>query len=131
MYALVEGRGRSEERLQGHRAGDVGESGESLGAVEGERADSGERLGAVEQREPLLGLEAQRLDAGALERLAAGQEFAAVEGFAFADDAEREVGERREVAGRSDASLWRGCRDARRALSIATRVSATTGRAPL
>jgi hypothetical protein len=74
---------------------------------EGECGDRGVGLRAVDQGEPLLGLERHRREAGAGERLAAGQAARRVLGLALACEDEREVGQRREVAARAHAPLLR------------------------
>ena len=84
---------------------DVGEAREPRGAPERERAHGGERLRSVEQREAFLGFQADGLDAGALQRDAARHALPAIDRFAFADDAERQVGERRQIAGGAHRAL--------------------------
>ena len=103
----VEGHGRAEQRLERHGARDVGESGEPHRAPQGERADGGQRLRPVEQRKPFLAFQADGVDCGAAQRLPAGQPLAAVDRFTLADDAEREVGQRREIAAGADGALLR------------------------
>ena len=47
---------RSFQRFEGHRAGDIGDAGESFRAEEGEPADGVHRLGAIQEREAFFGL---------------------------------------------------------------------------
>ena len=107
VYALVEGDGRAEQGFQRHRARDVGEAREPGGAPERERAHGGERLRSIEQREAFLRCQADGFDAGALQGGAARHALAAIDRFAFADDAERQVGERGQIAGSAHRALRR------------------------
>ncbi len=107
VYALIEGDGRAEQGLERHGACDVGEAGEPCGAPERERTHSGERLSSIEEREAFLGFEADWFDAGASQRDAAGHTLAAVDRLAFADDAERQVGQRGKIAGGADRAFRR------------------------
>ena len=107
VYALIEGDGSTEQGLERHGSCDVGEAGEPCGAPERERTHSGERLSSIEEGEAFLGLEADRFDAGALQRDAAGHPLAVVDRLAFADDAEREVGQRGKIAGGADRAFGR------------------------
>ena len=105
MDALVESCRCSEQGFERHGSGEIGELGHAEGARRAQAAHGcGHGLGAIEQRESFLGFEvngampasrrAQRPDALAL-----------VEDFAFADQGEGEVGERREVAAGADRAL--------------------------
>jgi hypothetical protein len=103
--ALVEGNAGAEESFQRHGAGNVGESGEASGAPEGESADGGESLRAIEECEAFLTFEANGIDGGAAESLAAVEPLAAVDGFAFANDAQGEMGERGEISAGADRAF--------------------------
>ena len=67
----------------------------------GERAVTGHQVRAVEQREPLFRLEDERGHARAGQRLGGGKLPVAGPGRPFAEQAERHVGERRQVARRA------------------------------
>ena len=58
-----EGDVRAEQRLDAHRRGDARGPGQPVGVGEEQRPDRGHQLGAVEEREALLRLERQRLEA--------------------------------------------------------------------
>ena len=75
-----------------------------------ERALRRHELRAVDQREPFLRDEPDRLEPGALERLAAVEQLALEPRLALADERQREVRERREVAGRADRAARRHVR---------------------
>src|SRR5581483_7349542 len=64
-------------------------------------------LRPVDEREPLLRLERHGLEAGPHERLAAGQPLACEPRLSLADERQREMRERREVAGGSDRAAAR------------------------
>ena len=66
---------------------------------------------AVDQREPFLGGQGHRCEAGALQRGAAGHALAVEQRLALADQHEREVGERREVPGGPDRATAGDHRD--------------------
>ena len=91
-------------------------------------------LRAVEEREPFFGFEQQRGDAGGGERIGRGHRLAAIFGEAFADHAEREVGERREVttgtdrAARRDHGMHAGVQQLAQPLATQRAGAAATGR---
>ena len=103
---------------------------EALRLEERERAERGHVLRAVDQREALLRLEHDRRDPGlARAPPPPGESAPSNVRLAFADEHEREVRERREVARGADRALRRDPRmDA--ALSIATSTSTSTSRTP-
>jgi hypothetical protein len=71
-----------------------------------ERAERGHELRAVDEREPLLGLEHDRLETGLAQHTEAGPAHAvATDDLSLSDEHEREVRERREIARRSDRAL--------------------------
>ena len=74
-------------------------------------SDRGHELRAVDQRQALLRLQPDRLEPGARERLAARQPLAVEPRLALADERQREVRERREVAGRADRAARRDDRE--------------------
>ena len=113
LDALVEGNWSAHESFKRHGAGEIGELSDADAARNGEAADGRHGLGAIEQREAFLGLKLQRRKAGAMQRLAARDAFAAIEGFAFADDDKCEMCERGQIAGCADgALLWNDGMDA-------------------
>ena len=110
--SIVEGRGRPHERLEARRPGDVGERRERVRVVQRERPERGHVLGAVDEREALLRGEHHRGEPGACEGRAA--RFVSALGaqhLAFADEDEREVRERREIARGPDGALGGHARD--------------------
>jgi hypothetical protein len=94
----VKGVGRAAQRLEGHGASHVGRLHRPLGAEERERADPRHHLRAVVERQPLLGLQPQRLHAGLAKRLGAAHRLAAHLGPSLADQHQRQVRQRRQVA---------------------------------
>jgi thiol-disulfide isomerase/thioredoxin len=98
------GRG-AEHRLQAHCADDVRDERQALCVVEGQRADAGHELRPVEQGEPFLGLERQRREAGTLQRIGSRAGTSTIDGrLTLADEHERDVRQRRQVAGSPEAA---------------------------
>ena len=95
---------RALQRLEGERARDVRRPGESLRPNDRQRADGGHELGPVDERQAFLGLQLDRLEAGADERLGPREDVAVDLRVALADQREREVRERGEVARRADGA---------------------------
>ena len=106
-----EARARAVERLDGHRAGDVGRDLEPARAHEAERADGCHELRAVDERQPLLRAKLQRLETDGGERFAAGQQPPFDPRIAFADEGQREVRERCQVAARAHGATARHDRE--------------------
>ena len=107
VQARVEGRRRALEGLERQRRGDGRGREHALGVAERERARAGHEVRAVDQRQALLGLERDRLEPGLAQRLGAGQPAAADLGLALADQHERRMGERRQVARGADGAAAR------------------------
>ncbi len=113
--ALVERAHRPLERLERHGAGDVGHQAGLLGVEHGQPADRGHVLGAVEQGEAFLGLELERGELGAGQPHRRRHDLAVQLDLALAYHAERQVSQRRQIAGRADRAARRDHRvDARR-----------------
>ena len=72
-----------------------------------DQRDAGVRLRAVDERDALLRREHDRLGADLPQHFCAGSSRSPVQQRSFADQREREMRERREVAARADASLLR------------------------
>ena len=121
---------RSLQRLERHRAREIGRLREPPGANEPERADRGHELRPVDQREPLLRLQPHRLETDSLERDAAGQELALEPRLPLADERQREMRERCEVAARADRAAARHVRQAAPRLMHSIRSSTVSMRAP-
>src|SRR5690242_9185535 len=98
---------RSLQRLERQSARTVRCTREPLSAHETERALRRHELRAVDQRQPLLRDQLHRLEPGPPQRLVAGEQLALVPGGAFADERQREVRERREIARRADRAARR------------------------
>ena len=94
--ARVEWLGRPAGRLQAHRRSCVGGTPQHPGVVDDERRDAGLRLRSVHKGKPFLRLERDRLQAARLHGAAV---------FPFADHRERQVGQRGQIARRTDAPL--------------------------
>ena len=91
---------------------DVGSAREPVGAGDGERGDGGRRLRSVDEGEPLLRTERNRRQTGRRERFTPGTKpcIVADPGIAFADEHQRQVGERREVAAGANRAAARDAR---------------------
>src|SRR5437868_1343816 len=74
--------------------------------MKSERADGCHRLCPVEKRETFFHFQRDGLDVGELQGFTARHPLTFVKGFAFADDRERQMSERREVAARSDRTFF-------------------------
>ena len=98
---------RALQRLDGERARDVRGLGDPAGADEPERADGAHELGPVDEREPLLRLQADRLEAGARERVRPWEELALEACRPLAHERKREMGERREIPRGADRAAAR------------------------
>ena len=106
-----EARPRALQRLERERAGDVGGLREPARAHEAERAERGHELRAVDEREALLRLQRHRLEPDRGERLARREAARpSTERLALADERQREMRERREVAARADRAAARHVR---------------------
>ena len=130
----VERMDRAAQRVDRQRRGDVGRAGEPLGAEQRQRGDRGRRLRAVDEREPFLRLRASTgVEPGARESASRPLEHVRVVAdrrVAFADQHQREVRERREVAARADRAAARHDADARARLSSASSCSSVARRMP-
>ena len=112
MNLRQEARARALQRLERERAGDVGGLRETLRArIEPERAERGHELRPVDEREPFLRLQPHRLEPDRLERRRPGQPPPVDPGLALADQRQREMGERREVAAGADRAPARNVRE--------------------
>ena len=100
---------RAAQAVDRQRGGEIGRAREALGAEHCQRGDGGRRLRAVDQREPLLRAEVDRRQAGTRERRGAVEHGGIVAGGrqAFADQDQRQVRERREVAAGPDRAAAR------------------------
>jgi hypothetical protein len=104
---------RAEQRLDAHRRDDARGPGQPVGVGQEQRPDPRHQLGPVQERQALLGLERERLEANLAQRDEARHALSAQVDPAASDDRQREVGERREVARRADgALLWHHGMDA-------------------
>ncbi len=107
----VERARRALQRLEAHRAHDVGQRREALRLHDGEPPDRHHHLRAVDQREPLLRSEGEGRQAALVQRLRARQQRAVHVRLALADEHRRQMRERREVPARPDRALTRDARD--------------------
>ncbi len=98
---------RAEQRLDAHGRCDTGGPGEAIRVGQEKRPDRAHHLGAVEQGEAFLGLEGQRLQPGLAQRDHRRHHGPVVFHLAAADEWQRKVRERREIARRPDAPLLR------------------------
>src|SRR5262249_32522505 len=86
-------------------ARDMAEPHQAAGAPERKRTHRRQSLSSVEQREPFLRRELYRRDTGASQRLATRNPLAAIDRFALANHAKRDMRQRREITARSHRSL--------------------------
>jgi hypothetical protein len=107
VQALVERHRRALERLQRQRDGDDGRVEHAARVAQRQAAGRGHQVRPVDQRQPLLGLELDRREPGAPQRGGARHPLAVDERLALADQDQREMGERRQVARRSDRAAAR------------------------
>jgi len=103
--ARVEGGVGALQGVEGEGAHHVGGLCDARGFGEREPAQRADELRAVDEREALLGPEHQRLEPGGGERKGGGLAAPGHDALALADEREREVGERRQVAAGPDRSL--------------------------
>ncbi len=111
VEAAIEDTLGSEVRFERHRADHIGRPREPLRAQNPQRGDAGHDLRTVDQRQTFFWTKGNRSQPSPLERGRAGKPLAAIERFALADQRERHMCERREIAARADRSLtWHdGC----------------------
>ena len=96
------------QRVARHRADDVGGVDQRFRGEQHQRADGEHRLRAIDERNRFFGFEHQRLDLCALQRFGACDTrapFGFVNAFAFADQCQRQVRQRRKIAACAHASL--------------------------
>ena len=101
---------RALERLDRERAGNVGRLGEPPRADDSKRGECAHELGPVHEREPFLGLEAKRLEPRPGERVGAREKLPADPCPSLADERQREMRQRSEVAARPDRASARHLR---------------------
>ncbi len=111
LESVVERRVRPERRLDRHRRDHVGRADQRGEPFGGERADREHPLGAVHEREPFLRFQRERRQAGSLERTRRGLGSGVGQDLPRPDQREREVRERREIAGGTERSLLGHGRD--------------------
>ena len=71
-----------------------------------QRAHRRHALGPVQEREPFFCFELNWLDLGQPQRVGARHSFAAIKRFTFADDRERQMGQRSEVTACAERSFF-------------------------
>jgi len=86
------------QRLDAHRRGDVRDARQAFGIRQAERQLRRHGLGAVDQRKTLLRLQHYRVQTCRAERSRRGHHLATELDLAFAQERQRDVGERREVS---------------------------------
>ena len=102
-----EGHVRPEQRLHGHRRDHARGPHQPIRIGQHERAERAHHLRPVQQREPLLGLEDERLEAGLAQGADRRHDRATDLDLAEPDERQRQVRERREITRRADAALLR------------------------
>ena len=104
LEAFVEGNLGAAQGLQRHGPCHVGELDQAFGPDERQGADPGHAARAVDQGQPLLGLEGDRGEAGAAQRLGPRQPLPVIPGLALADQDQGQVRQRGEVPARPDGA---------------------------
>ena len=104
-YAAANATSVPSKRLDAHRPDDARGPDQAVRVGQDERPDRAHHLGPVEERQAFLGLERERLEAGFAQREHRRHERAADLHLAPTDERQRQVRERREVAGGADAPL--------------------------
>ena len=107
VNALVECSRRAHQRFERHGARQIGKPHQSPGARHCQRAHGRHCLRAVQQSQAFFGGKLEWLQAGPLQRFTAGNSLALIERFALADNDQREVRQRSQIAARTHASLLR------------------------
>ncbi len=107
----MEARQRSLQRLERHRAGDVRRPSEAQSTRQPERRHRRHELRAVDQRETLLRLQPHGRQTGAGQCLGARHTDTVDEGLPLADERQREMRERCQVAARAHRAPRRHVRD--------------------
>ena len=103
----MEARARALQRLERERTGEIGRPRQPPCAHERERRHRRHELGAVDQRQPFLRAQADRLEPGGGEGLRAREQCPLEPGLAFADERQRQMSQRSEVAARADRAAGR------------------------
>ena len=98
VQSLVEGHRGAVQRLQAQCPGGVPGAHQVLGLVDGESTQRGCHRRPVDQRQPLLGLQLQRLEPCLPQRLGPIQPLSLVDGLPLADEHQRQVGQGSQVA---------------------------------
>ena len=110
VNARIEGRWRSHQRLERHGPGHIRQFRHAQPAGHRQRTHGRHRLGPVEQRQPLFSSQRQRLQACPPQRFAPGQPLAFVERLTLANNHERQVSQRSQIAARTNRPLFRNHR---------------------
>ena len=110
MDARIEGRARTQQRLDAERAANAGGSVQVLALEQPAQGVGGGHLGAVEQGQALLGGQGHRLQAGDGQRLGGRQPLVLVPRLTFAEQHQRHMRQRRQVTGSADRAFQRNVR---------------------
>ncbi len=102
--AVVHRCDRAEQNVEAERGRELAALEEPLGVVDEQRAGSRHQMGPVDEREPFLARKLQRVEPRQRQARVGIEDDAVPFEPALADDAEREVRERSEVAARSDGA---------------------------
>jgi hypothetical protein len=105
--ARVEGAVAAARRVDRQRADDQRRLEHRLEGEEGVQRERGRDLRAVDQRQAFLGRQRERRDAGRAQRRVGRHALAVLPELALADQRQRQVGERRQVARGADRALRR------------------------
>src|SRR5207244_5759453 len=107
MNGGLEARPRALERLEREGAREVGDGREALRAHEPERRHRCHELRPVDEREAFLARKRNGLEPDAAKGIGSGEALPCDDRLALADEREREVCERSEVAARADRATRR------------------------
>ena len=100
LDARIESGRCATQRLQRHRAGNVGDPDETLCIVKRQRSHGSHGLRAIQQRETFFRFEPQRGQFGPPQCLTAAHARSLVEGFSFTNEDQREMGQWGKIATR-------------------------------
>ena len=101
----IKRRRRSLQRLQAHRAGNICDAREAFRAQQSQPTHRMHGLCSIQERETLFRFQDDRAQPGLAERFETRQPRAAVEHFAFTDQRQSKVRQRRQIPARADRTF--------------------------
>ena len=114
MNPRIEWTDRSAQRIDRQRRGDIGRARQAGDARQRQRGNSRRHLRAVDERQSFFRAERDPAEPVFAQRLGGGPRLPPVPHLAFADEDERDVGQRRQVAAGANRFHGLARADARR-----------------